>query len=143
VTEAICPACEAAYAAGASHVCDPDDVAEVERAAARRERREATMAPAWSPVERRIVSGDFRDYLDGRPIETGAWLELQAVEPRDDEDGTYDARIAAGVIVRYEIAHVPPSPDNPWGRVVELTGALGGHLVQLEAMPWHRFRWPT
>lgn len=137
-----CAECEEEHDAGAPHTCDPDELEWARRRRARAAEREAKMAPPWSPIVRKRVAGDFRDHLDGEPIHCGDMLELQGVETKSDDHGTYDARLTTGAVVRYELAHVERTKENPWGRVVVLYASVAGHSVNFPAEPWHRFRWP-
>ena len=99
----------------------------------------AAGAPAWSPLNRLTKGGDFRDYLDGKPIHCGAMLELQGIERRSDDYGEFSIKLHNGALVRYELA---------WGgeqqeRAVVLHGRIAGHEFTARADAWMRFRWPA
>ena len=94
----------------------------------------------WSPLVRRHEHGDFRDYLDGKPIHCGAGLELQQIAYRGDDFGEWTVYTPAATRVRYEIAW--PSKDGG-ERLVILHLGIGGVEFTARAEPWMRFRWPS
>lgn len=109
-------------------------------------RRKLAGPPAWSPMELRHESGDWRHYLDGQAIHCGSALELQGTEHRSDDYGEYSIHAATGVVVRYETARVPRRADDdddgpPWRAV--LYADVGGYSFTTAAEPWMRFRWPA
>lgn len=100
--------------------------------------RQAALAGSWSMLVLGVV-GEDRHYLDGEPIHCGESLELQAIEYRDDDYGTYHAVLQRGIRVRYELAWgVVGSLDN---RVV-LHANVDGHEFTSRLIGWMRFRWP-
>lgn len=101
----------------------------------------AAGAPAWSPIVRRHDHGDFRDYLDGKPIHCGTGLELQAFEYRSDDFGEYTMKLPAGVRVRYELEW-PRAGEKPADRRVVLHTVISGHEFTSPLEKWMRLRWP-
>jgi hypothetical protein len=96
-------------------------------------RRAAASVEPWGKIRRdRQGGGDFRDYLFGEPIHCGAGLELQAVEYRYDDFGSYTVFLDRGHAVRYE---------HSVG-VVTLYADIGGHTFACSLQAWMRFRWP-
>jgi hypothetical protein len=96
-------------------------------------RRAAARVEPWGKIRRDPeAGGSFRDYLFGQPIHCGAGLELQAVEYRYDDYGSYTVFLDQGHPVRYE--------HN--GGVVVLYADLGGHTFTSQLQAWMRFRWP-
>ena len=105
--------------------------------------RRAAGAPKWYPIERRQDAGGFRDFLGGHhsgagsvAIHCGEQIELQAVEYRDDDFGTYTLFLDTGIRVRYE-ANLSCAEGEIW-----LYTAVGGHRFQVRHEGWMRFRWP-
>ncbi len=99
--------------------------------------RRAAGAPAWHPIVRGRDGGGVRDFLEGKAITCGSSLELQAVEYRDDDYGSYQLSLPTGVIVRYEVDR----PLNADGEVI-LYGDLAGHDFTARHHDGMRFRWP-
>jgi len=99
-------------------------------------------AREWSPIVAGEDGGGYRDFLDGRAIHCGTFLELQGqadvVDKVDQEIVT--KRLETGVIVRYETSHRITKTGAQ--RIVVLYGELGGHDVTLHHEAWMRFRWP-
>lgn len=90
----------------------------------------------WSRIVRGRDAGGIRDFLDGRPIHCGTGLELQAVEVRYDDYGSWLIRLEKGARVRYEVAWQDDEAKVILYAIVadyEFTAPLG------EGM---RFRWP-
>lgn len=73
--------------------------------------------------------GGQRDFLEGRPINCGAGLGLQAVEERADDYGEYLVSLPHGPRVRYELD--VPRPGEARRRIVLYTRVAG-----------HEFRTP-
>jgi hypothetical protein len=109
-----------------------DDVGHRKAIAAR-----ADCGEPWIAILRGEDGGGPRDFLDAQPIHCGSGLELQAIEYRDDDYGSYTVRLPIGARVRYEMA---------WGRDgqrrVVLYGDIAGHTFTTPLEPWMRFRWP-
>jgi len=98
-----------------------------------------TMSDA-KPLELERDDGGWRHFLDGRPVETGAHLELQPVEFLDDDTGGHLQPVPGRwVTVRYE-ARLAVS-DRADVRV-SLYSTIGGYQVELVADEGMRFRWP-
>ena len=97
-----------------------------------RERRAREGAGAWSELELRD-----RHYLDGEPVHCGQPLELQAVEERNDDCGTYSVPLQRGTVVRYEAEFVNSGEPRAY-----LFVDVAGHLFSAAWAPWMRFRWP-
>ncbi len=96
----------------------------------------AGSAAAWSPIVAGDDGGGRRDFLDGKPISCGTFLELQATEDVPIDDGEIVARrLATGVIVRYEGR--PGDHDR-----ITLHASVGNHEFTAALQPWMRFRWP-
>jgi hypothetical protein len=100
-------------------------------------RRRAGGAPSWHPIQRGRDGGGIRDFLEGRPITCGSSIELQALEYRDDNYGTYQLNLPTGVVVRYEV----DGPLGAGGQVV-LYGDIAGHDFTAKLHDGMRFRWP-
>lgn len=88
-------------------------------------------AVSWSAIVRRSDDGGRRDFLDGDPLHCGAGLELQAIEWRDDDYGSYTVRLATGARVRYELDAVEMLA--PGGRLVAIVA--NGPKQQKELRP--------
>lgn len=97
--------------------------------------RRADGGTAWSPIVRGTDGGGARDFLDGRPIYCGAVLELQAIESREDDYGSFRVNLPSGAPVRYEVA------GGIHGTVM-LYGGIAGHDFIAEHHAGMRFRWP-
>lgn len=90
----------------------------------------------WSPILRTEGVGGWRDFLDGRPIHCGDFLELQAVRIEDDDYGDYTVFLDSGRVVRYEA-----NLSSADGAIV-LCISISGCEFRARHEPWMRFRWP-
>ncbi len=97
------------------------------------EARRLARANMWSPIVRGGDAGGRRDFLDGRPIHCGDSLELQAIDVRDDDFGSFTVWTSKGVRVRYEL-----EPDK---RITLYAGVAGLSFTHPHEQGM-RFRWP-
>lgn len=97
--------------------------------------RQEAIAGRWSALEFRGHEG--RHFLDGEPIHCNHTLELQVIEPRDDDYGMYHVVLQRGCRVRYELSG-PGTLDEQ----VLLHTNVGGHVFTSRLQSWMRFRWP-
>lgn len=99
-------------------------------------RRRATGSVRWQAIVRGEDGGGWRDFLDGRPIHCGEFVELQAVRVEGDDYGEYAIFLNEGTTVRYE-ANLSSSDG-----VIVLHASIGGHGFRTRHEAWMRFRWP-
>ncbi len=102
--------------------------------------RRAPAGPPWGEIVRGHDAGGQRDFLEGRPINCGAGLELQSVEERSDDYGEYLVSLPTGIRVRYELD--VPRPGEEHRRIV-LHALVGGHQFLTAYRAGMRFRWPS
>ena len=93
-------------------------------------RRAAAQLGSWSPL-----AWDGAGWsLGGRPLPSGATVELQEVSGTFDEYGSYHRALQAGIPVQF---FTPDEcPDRPL-----LRRLVGGHKFAACYEPWMRFRW--
>lgn len=120
------------------HTKCPSGVADEEEAALRslRFHQEVGSAPEWQPVVTGEDGGGTREFLDGKPISCGTYIELQAREFAVNHNGDEGhRRLDHGILVRFEIAWSPV-------RRPMMHAEIGGHEFAGPIDPWMRFRWP-
>jgi hypothetical protein len=88
----------------------------------------------WGQIVRGRDGGGSRDFLDGKPIQCGAVLELQVTESREDDFGSYTCWRREGVAVSFEL-----EPDKR----ITLYALVGGISFSKPHEEWMRFRWPS
>ena len=94
-------------------------------------RRAAARAGSWSPL-----AWDGAGWsLGGRPLPSGATVDLQEVSGAFDEYGSYHRALQAGTPVQFYL--LEERPDRPLLRLL-----VGGHKFAACYEPWMRFRWP-
>jgi hypothetical protein len=104
----------------------------------------ASGARPWSTLERQgdPRTGDWRDHLDGRPVQNGAGLELQAVDYPADDYGEFTRLRDEGVRVRYETAWTGRGegrepvvlPSSPVGKGLQDTSGSGLFAVRISTL---------
>jgi hypothetical protein len=123
-----CLICERWDAAPARTCTDPEH-AQASRA------RAAAVAGMWCSITDGRDAGGWRQYLDGLPIHCGTYLELQEIETRDDDFGSYTFWLPTGSLVRYEVAYEGK-------RMAKIHASVGGWSFERALAPEMRFRWP-
>lgn len=92
--------------------------------------RTAALQGRWSTISPPRESG-YR-FVEERPVTCGSTLELQAIEQRDDDYGSYLAYLQHGTRVRFELA----------GGTPVFYANVAGHDFTAKLEPAMRFRWP-
>lgn len=112
-------------------------------AAAAAEKRARERGQEWSALAFRQSREGLRHYLLGDDgvscgVHCGDALELQTVETRYDDYGSYDVYLPRGTRVRYEATLF----ESKLGPQVTLYVSVSGFIFAAALEPRMRFRWP-
>lgn len=90
-----------------------------------------------------LIYGE-RHYLDDRPIHCGDFLELQKIDTREDDFGSFTVYLQEGAVVRYEVEHGHGDIDgiSVTYRIPTMYVGAAGRSFKAKIDHGCYFRWP-